>query len=553
MKIRSGISVSRGIAIGQLYFYENPLHHFELNQVEDPQIELERFQTARRRAIQTLGELSRRAVDIVGPEESIIFEIHQMLLDDKDYINMVTELIQDHHCSAKYAVQKVEERLVQTFATMDNDYMKERSVDMVDISNRVLRILNGEPLDGLPNGAGNLIVAAKRLLPSEIIQMDRGKVSALLTSDGSRNSHSAILARAMGIPAVVMQGEPFGREHNEEVAIIDGLSGQVIFQPDEAVLYEYRQKRDRYLAYQARLSIYRDAQSCTLDGTKIFIGGSIGYPSDMESVLENGGDGIGMFRSDYLYIENRDFPTEQAQFEAYREVLRRMEDRKVVIRTLSIGTEKVAPYFQLPIENNSALGLRSIRFSLRRPDIFKPQLRALLRASNYGTLAILFPMVDTLEQICEIKSLLEDCRAELVAEGANINPCIELGVSIETPAAAILSDQLAQEVDFFVIDSNNLTQYTLAVDRSNRAVSNLYDSRSKAVLRLIQIVAKNAQEAGIRCGISGELAYNCDVTEILLNIGVSDFIVPSASILEVREKVCSVELSAKRQQALSQI
>ena len=554
MKRLTGIGASRGVAIGRLHFFDNVQRRVEMEKCESPERELERFEAARLQSIETLGVLHDKAMEEIGPEESMIFEIHQMMLEDDDYIDSVKAAINDEGYVAEYAVQQAGEQLAGMFALMDDAYMKERASDVLDISNRIIRQLRGELAQDLSDANGQLIIAARDLLPSETIQMDQSKVQAFVTSAGSKISHASILARTMGIPAVVGLEEQLAELREGDLVVVDGFNGVVLASPDDATMAEYELKRQEYLAYKDRLKKLKGTESKTQDGVRVEVCANIGHTSDVSAVLENDGEGIGLFRSEFLYMESNDFPTEQAQFEAYKAVLEKMGDRRVVVRTLDLGADKTAPYFNMPHEDNPAMGYRAIRICLRQTDIFKTQLRALLRASVYGRLAIMFPMITSVEEVQDAKKLLDDCRRELDAEGVAYSDGIEVGIMVETPAAAVISDLLAKEVDFFSIGTNDLTQYTLAVDRMNGNIgSTMYDPRHRAVLRLMRMTAENAVKNGIWCGICGESGADRKLTEAFLAMGVTELSVTPTAILEIREKIQSINLSSQKESVLERI
>lgn len=553
MKKLTGIGASRGVAIGRLHFFKNTATKIEPRKADSPEKELVRFEEARLKAITLLGQIHEKAMMRVGPEESMIFEIHQMMLDDPDYTDSVKEQISVNCFVAEYAVQTAGEKLAGVFALMDDAYMRERASDVKDISDRIVRILCGEESSDLSGEEGALIIAAQDFMPSETIQMDRDKVQALITGAGSKISHASILARTMGIPAVVGLGEELARLTEGANTIVDGFNGVIITEPDEATLAEYQQKRQEFISYKERLKRLKGTPSVTTDGVKIEVCGNIGHSADVDSVLENDGEGVGLFRSEFLYMESSDFPTEESQLAAYRKVLEKMSGRRVVVRTLDLGADKTAPYFNMPQEDNPAMGYRAIRICLRRHDIFKTQLRALLRASVYGKLAIMFPMIVSVEEVLASKQVLAECRAELDEQGIAYSDSIEVGIMVETPAAAILSDRLAKEVDFFSIGTNDLTQYTLAVDRMNGSIGDMYDPRHPAVLRMMRMTAENAVKNGIWCGICGESASDRKLTEIFLSMGITELSVTPTAILEVREKIQSINLSAEKESVLERI
>lgn len=541
----AGVAASRGFAIGPLYYFDNTERKVELRTAQNPEAEMARFEVARLEAIRTLEELYCRARAEVGDEDSMIFEIHALLLNDPEYLESVTNLIRDARYTAEYAAQRAGERFAEIFAAMDDPYMRERSTDMLDISARVVRLLRGEAARDLSHVEGEFVLAAQRLLPSEMIQLDRKRVLGIITCTGSRVSHASILARTMGIPCVVGVGNRLSALKNGDTVIVDGFSGAAVVNPDRETVTEFSRRNAEYEAYLVRLKQLKGTESRTLDGTQTQVLACISRPSDVPLALENDAQGIGLLRSEFLYLEGNDYPDEQTQFQAYRDVLVQMGGRLVTVRTLCLGAGKEAPYFGLPQEENPALGCRAIRLSLSRRGIFKTQLRALLRASVYGRLAVAFPMIVSMEELTEVKQIYEICRAELRAESLNFDPFLELGVIIDTPAAVMLCDQLAREADFFAISAEDLTQYTLAADRSNAGVSGVYNPAHPSVLRMMRIAAAGAAEAGIRCSVWGEAAANQNLTQTFLAMGITEFSVEPTAILEVRGKIRSIRLGGE--------
>ena len=458
-------------------------------------------------------------------------------MQDDDFFDAIQDCIKDEKVNAEYAVWQAAQQFSTMFAQMDDEYMRARSADVIDISKRLLGCLNPALESGLDSLKEEAIVAASDLMPSETVQMDKTKVLAFVTEQGSKSSHSAILARTMGIPAVVGLCDAFTHLKDGVTTIVDGTSGDVIVEPDENTLKEYKEKRNAFLQHQKDLQLLKGTKAVTKSGVEIEINANIGHPSDVEMVIENDADGIGLFRSEFLYMESDDFPTEEQQFEAYKSVLEGMGGKRVIIRTLDLGADKQVPYLNIPKEENPAMGYRAIRISLDRKELFITQLRALVRASAFGKLAIMFPMITSVEQVQEIKDLLEKVKADLKAEGIAFAPDFEIGIMIETPASVILSDLLAKEVDFFSVGTNDLTQYTLAVDRMNPQISSMYDPRHPAVLRMIQIAAENAQKAGIWIGICGESAGDTELTKFYMDIGINELSVTPGMVLELRRTV----------------
>lgn len=543
MKRLNGIAASKGIAIGQLAFYENRSAAVKSETNRSPLEEWERFEEARQRANIMLKDIHAHALTQVGGSESMIFESHQMVMSDESYLSTVRDFIEDKRCSAEYAVQLAGSKYEKMFRSMADDYMQERAADMRDISKRLVDLLCGRETTNPSTLGSQFVIAAHDMMPSETVSIDRRRVLGILTERGSCVSHAAILARTMGIPAVVALGEAqYSLLKNKSIIIVDGFEGVAIVDPDERTLNAYRNWREEYRKYRHRLQRLKGVPNETRDGTKVLIMANIRRPEDVAQVLENDAQGVGLFRTEYLYLE-QELPDEQVQFDAYRSVLERMAGKTVIVRTLDMGEAK--PGGEARCENNPSMGCRGIRASLRRPQEFAAQLRALLRASTYGHLAIMLPMVVSVDEILETKSLLEDCKAELTARGIPFARDIPLGALIETPAAAMCAPELAKESDFFSIGTNDLTQYTLAVDRTNGSIGSMYNPSHPAVLRLIKMAASAALEAGIPCGICGEAAADCRLTDTFLAMGVTSLSVPPPLVLELREKIRSVNLGDK--------
>lgn len=532
-----GIAASKGVAIGKLKLCVKLDDKISKQSITDVEKELERVDAAKEEAVKELNQIYLKALKRVGEENSMIFQIHIMMLQDDDFFDAIQDCIKDEKVNAEYAVWKAAQQFSEMFAQMDDEYMKARSADVIDISKRVLGCLNPELESGLDSLKSEAIVAASDLMPSETVQMDKSMVLAFVTEQGSKSSHSAILARTMGIPAVVGLRDSFAALQNGVVAIVDGSEGTIVIDPDEATLRAYEQKREQFLQHQQELQQLKGTKAVTKSGVEIEINANIGHPSDIEMVLDNDADGVGLFRSEFLYMESDDFPTEEQQFEAYKTVLEKMDGKRVIIRTLDLGADKQVPYLNIPKEENPAMGYRAIRISLDRKELFVTQLRALIRASAFGKLAIMFPMITSVEQVQEIKGMVEQVKHELKEEKIAFAPDFELGIMIETPASAVLSDLLAKEVDFFSIGTNDLTQYTLAVDRMNPSISEMYDPRHPAVLRMIQMSVENAKKAGIWIGICGESAADTALTKFYLEIGVDELSVTPSAVLELRKTV----------------
>jgi len=478
----------------------------------------------------------------VGEKNSMIFQIHIMMLQDDDFYSAMQNAIKNDKVNAEYAVWQAGKQFSEMFSQMDDEYMRGRAADVIDISKRLIRCLDKSLANGLDSLTAPAIVGAVDLMPSETVQMDKTMVLAFVTREGSKSSHSAILARTMGIPAVVGLADAFTQLADGASVIVDGEAGDIFIEPDDQTLHEYQIRQSEFMRQQQELKLLKGTKAITKNGVQIEINANIGHPSDVNMVLENDADGIGLFRSEFLYMESNTFPTEEEQFKAYKTVLEKMGGKRVIIRTLDLGADKQVPYMNIPKEENPAMGYRAIRICLDRPALFITQLRALIRASAFGKLAIMFPMIISVDEVKQVKSIVEKVKNDLTAEKIAFDANFELGIMIETPASVMLSDLLAKEVDFFSIGTNDLTQYTLAVDRMNHSISKLFDSRHPAVLRMIQMTAENAKKAGIWVGICGESAADTTLTEFYVKIGVSELSVTPSAVLELRKAVQQVDL-----------
>ncbi|RGH03021.1 phosphoenolpyruvate--protein phosphotransferase [Firmicutes bacterium AF16-15] len=535
MVVCQGKSVQKGIAIGKIYLYEKQEYVLEQKQVADAEAEVARFEAAKETAIGQLDNLYEKALAEAGEEQAMIFDVHKMMLDDGDYLDAITGLIRSEKVNAEYAVHTTGEQFAAVFASMDDDYMKARSADVKDISGRVIRILAGIG-DGSIASEEPVILLADDLTPSETVSLDKSKILAFVTRNGSANSHTAILARSMNIPALVQTDVELLKEYHGIDAVVDGLDGKLYLNPEEAVLAELVQKKEACGRERAELEKLIGLDNVTRDGRKINVYANIGSPEDVDKVLLNDAGGIGLFRSEFLYLGREDYPSEEEQFEIYKEVLSRMEGKKVIIRTLDIGADKQVDYFKLPKEENPAMGYRAIRICLDRIDVFKTQLRAIYRASVYGTAAIMFPMIISVKEILRIKEIVEEVKAELTAAGIEIAP-VELGIMVETPAAVMISEELAKEVSFFSIGTNDLTQYTLAIDRQNQSLDTIYDSHHPAVLRMIQMTIENGHKGGAWVGICGELGADTTLTKTFVDMGIDELSVSPTYVLGLRKAI----------------
>jgi len=542
MKKISGIGASKGIAIGKLTLCVNIDDHIAKKDITDVASELTRLDIAKEAAVEALNEIYLKAMKRVGEKNSMIFQIHIMMLQDDDFYSAMQNAIKNDKVNAEYAVWQAGKQFSEMFSQMDDEYMRGRAADVIDISKRLIRCLDKSLANGLDSLTAPAIVGAVDLMPSETVQMDKTMVLAFVTREGSKSSHSAILARTMGIPAVVGLADAFTQLADGASVIVDGEAGDIFIEPDDQTLREYQIKQSEFMRQQQELKLLKGTKAITKNGVQIEINANIGHPSDVDMVLENDADGIGLFRSEFLYMESSTFPTEEEQFKAYKTVLEKMGGKRVIIRTLDLGADKQVPYMNIPKEENPAMGYRAIRICLDRPALFITQLRALIRASAFGKLAIMFPMIISVDEVKQVKSIVEKVKNDLTAEKIAFDANFELGIMIETPASVMLSDLLAKEVDFFSIGTNDLTQYTLAVDRMNHSISKLFDSRHPAVLRMIQMTAENAKKAGIWVGICGESAADTTLTEFYVKIGVSELSVTPSAVLELRKAVQQVDL-----------
>lgn len=547
-----GKGVFGGIAIGEIAFYKRAEGQVQRKRVEDTSSEIQRFESAKDKAIEQLGELYDKAVQEVGEGNAMIFQVHQMMLDDLDYVEAITNMITTQQVNAEYAVAATGDNFSQMFASMDDEYMRGRAADVKDISERVVSILSGNENSGLVTDKP-VILAADDLAPSETVQLEKDKVLSFITQGGSTNSHTAILARTMNIPAIIGAGSGLSEEYEGKLGIVDGAEGLIYVDPDEETLTKYQEKQKEYQGKQELLQQLKGEENITLDGQKIKVYANIGNASDIGAVMQNDAGGIGLFRSEFLYLESDNYPTEEEQFKVYRYVAETMAGKMVVIRTLDIGADKQIDYFNLPKEENPALGYRAIRICLTQHDIFKTQLRALFRASAFGNIAIMFPMIVAVEEVLEIKEIVAEVKAELDEAGIPYNKDTQLGIMIETPAAAIISDELAREVDFFSVGTNDLTQYTTAVDRQNANLDKFYYPHHKALLRLIKMAADNAHKNGIWIGICGELGADMELTETFLSMGIDELSVSPACILPLRKKIRDTDVSKVKDDRLGEV
>lgn len=533
MQVYNGKSVFGGIAIGKISVYQKKEQQVKRVKVEDPDQEMARYGKAKAEGIRQLQGLYDKALKEVGEANAAIFEVHQMMMEDDGYNESVENIVRSQGVNAEYAVATTGDNYAQMFSAMDDDYMRERAADVRDISERLLTILNGEDT-GSVDADDPKIIVAEDLAPSETVQLDKDKVLSFVTVKGSLNSHTAILARTMAIPALVNTSMTLDSVMDGKLGIVDGASGTFYVDPDEKTLEEMKKRQEEDLSRKQLLQTLKGKDNVTLDGQKVMLYANIGNIKDLATVIQNDAGGIGLFRSEFIYLEKEDFPTEEEQFQIYRQVAQTMAGKRVIIRTLDIGADKQCDYFHMEHEENPALGCRAIRICLTRPEIFKTQLRALFRASVFGRIAIMYPMITSVQEVRQIKKIVEEVKQELTSQGVEFgNP--EQGIMIETPAAAIISDNLAKEVDFFSIGTNDLSQYTMAIDRQNPQLDPFFDPHHPAVLRMISMVVENAHKAGIWAGICGELGADQSLTKEFLAMGVDELSVSPGSILPLRK------------------
>ena len=532
----SGKSVFGGIAIGKIAFYKRNEIQIKRSRVEDTEQEVKRFEAAKEKAVSQLQELHDKALDDVGETNAMIFEIHQMMLEDLDYVESIVNIITSQEVNAEYAVATTADNFAAMFAAMDDAYMQGRAADVKDVSERLIQVLSDQNSASMGMNEP-VIIAADDLVPSETVQLDKEKVLSFITMYGSANSHTAILARTMNIPAVIGIGEDLKKEYDGKEAIVDGMEGVIYIDPDKETFTRMREKQKEDQEQKALLEQLKGKENITKSGQKVMVYANIGNLSDVGAVLKNDAGGIGLFRSEFLYLESETFPTEEEQFKVYKQVAENMAGKRVIIRTLDIGADKQVDYFGLDKEENPALGYRAIRICLTRQEIFKTQLRALYRASAYGQIAIMFPMIISVDEVKQIKKIIEEVKQELKEEGIDFRENVELGVMIETPAAVMVSRDLAKEVDFFSVGTNDLTQYTLAIDRQNQKLEPFYDSHHPAVLSMIRMAAENAHAEGKWIGICGELGADLSLTETFLEMGIDELSVAPGMILPLRKRI----------------
>lgn len=535
-----GKSVFGGVAIGKIQFYKRNEITIKRTRVEDVEAEVERFRNAKAKTLELLKGLYEKALEDVGEANAMIFEAHQLMLEDPDYVESIENIIRTQDVNAEYAIGATADNFAAIFEAMDDAYMQGRAADVRDVSERLLQALSSQNETVMVMDEP-VIIAADDLVPSETVQLDKEKVLSFVTMYGSANSHTAILARTMNIPAVIGLGEALKEEYDGKVAIVDGVDGKVYIDPDEETMASMQKKQKKDQEQKELLNQLKGKENVTKSGQKVNVYANIGNLADVGAVLKNDAGGIGLFRSEFLYLESDTYPTEEQQFAVYKKVAETMAGKKVIIRTLDIGADKQIDYFKLDKEDNPALGYRAIRICLTRPEIFKTQLRALYRASAYGQISIMFPMIISVAEVKKIKEIVEEVKAELRTEGAAFREDVELGIMIETPAAVMVSRELAKEVDFFSVGTNDLTQYTLAIDRQNQKLEDFYDSHHPAVLAMIRMAAESAHAEGKWIGICGELGADVTLTETFLKMGIDELSVAPGMVLKVRQKIREAE------------
>ena len=535
-----GKSVFGGVAIGKIQFYKRNEITIKRTRVEDVEAEVERFRNAKAKTLELLKGLYEKALEDVGEANAMIFEAHQLMLEDPDYVESIENIIRTQDVNAEYAIGATADNFAAIFEAMDDAYMQGRAADVRDVSERLLQALSSQNETVMVMDEP-VIIAADDLVPSETVQLDKEKVLSFVTMYGSANSHTTILARTMNIPAVIGLGEALKEEYDGKVAIVDGVDGKVYIDPDEETMASMQKKQKKDQEQKELLNQLKGKENVTKSGQKVNVYANIGNLADVGAVLKNDAGGIGLFRSEFLYLESDTYPTEEQQFAVYKKVAETMAGKKVIIRTLDIGADKQVDYFKLDKEDNPALGYRAIRICLTRPEIFKTQLRALYRASAYGQISIMFPMIISVAEVKKIKEIVEEVKAELRTEGAAFREDVELGIMIETPAAVMVSRELAKEVDFFSVGTNDLTQYTLAIDRQNQKLEDFYDSHHPAVLAMIRMAAESAHAEGKWIGICGELGADVTLTETFLKMGIDELSVAPGMVLKVRQKIREAE------------
>lgn len=542
MEIYNGKAVFGGIAIGKISLYKKGEEQVRRVKVEDTEAEIQRYRDAKEKTIEQLQALYDKALKEVGEANAEIFEAHQLMLEDEDFVDSIENIISTQQVNAEYAVAETGDNFYDMFANMEDEYFRGRATDIKDISERLIRVLSGAGNGGIESDEP-IIIVADDLAPSETVQLDKDKILSFVTVHGSANSHTAILAKTMAIPAMIGTEIPLEDELDGKLAVVDGYEGKIYVDPDEATLADKKKLLEKELEKKALFEQLKGKDNVTLDGQHINIYANIGDAKDIGLVLKNDAGGIGLFRSEFIYLGSEDYPTENEQFAIYKQVAENLAGRKVIIRTLDIGADKQADYFKLPAEENPAMGLRAIRICLTRPEVFKTQLRAILRASAFGKISIMFPMIISVEEVLEIKKILSEVKAELDANGVAYDKEIETGIMIETPAAVMMAEELAKEVDFFSIGTNDLTQYTLAIDRQNESLDRFYNSHHPAIMKMLKMVVDAAHKYGKWAGICGELGADLTLTKEFLAMGFDELSVSPGRVLPIRKIVLETDVS----------
>ena len=555
MHILKGIGISEGIAFGKLKAYKKDffsMHSMKVF-VEDTDSEVNKFKNAKELAIEQLDVLYSNALNDIGEDYAMIFSVHKMMLEDIEYLNSIVNIIKDENANAEYAVWLTSRNFEKKFEKMDSEYMQQRASDIRDISRRLIHCMNDHVSSNFSSDKKEIVIGCDDLTPSELLELNKDYVKGFITILGSKSSHTSILAKSMNFPSVISLGDQLKPEYEGCDVIIDSFAGAVYVSPDRATVRRLRRKKEMCNKQQELLSRFKGKDDITLDGQSIELCANVSNVVDIKAVKECDANGIGLFRSEFIYMERPSYPSEEDQFKIYKTVIEKMSPKPVTIRTLDIGADKQAKYFDIPKEPNPSMGFRGIRICLDRPHIFKVQLKAILRASAYGNARILIPMISNLDEILRTKALLEECKSELLTDGFKYDDSIQLGVMIETPASVMISDVLAKEVDFFSIGTNDLVQYTLAVDRQNDKINFMFNPQHLAILRMIRLVCDNAHKEGITVGICGEIASDDKMTEIFLSLGVDELSMSSPFVLGIRRKVRSIDVSKVRSEILSKL
>lgn len=540
----NGVGISEGIAFGKIFVKNSGISDVQLRETNDTELELNRYKMAKQATLDYTRKIYEKVFKTVGKEEAEIFKSHEMMICDREFENSIIKIIQHDKLSAEYAVSETSKKFSKFFSEMPDPYMKSRAIDIKDISKCMINYLLGKSeADFLKNYDGNVILAANDFTPSEVSLADKSNINGFLCLEGSAYSHSSILMRVMKIPGIISLKDKLGKDLQGKYVILDGSTGEIYIDPEKMMLNLFRSKKLHQEKSRKLLKTLKGKKNVTLDGQEIKIQANMNNPTELDEILESDSDGVGLLRSEFIYLGEKDFPSEEKQFKIYKSIVEKFGEKGVTIRTLDIGSDKKADYFNLPFEHNPAMGYRGIRLCLDKPEIFKTQLRAIYRASAYGNISVMFPMISSIDEVKEVKKYIEEVESELRSENIEFSKNIKKGIMIETPAAVMMSDELAKEVDFFSIGTNDLTQYTLAVDRQNGKVGSLFDTRNKAVLRMIMMAVKNAHKNGIPVGICGESASDESLLETYLAMGVDKLSMSAPFVLKIRKKVRETNVS----------